>query len=98
MTPSTPLTIVHHPELGRFETIVDGLRCEADYHLSQGVMHLTHTGAPPALEGRGIAAQLVTAALSWARAQGLRVNPVCSYVAVYIRRHAEWQDLLPATP
>ena len=55
MTPSTPLTIVHHPELGRFETIVDGLRCEADYHLSQGVMHLTHTGVPPALEGRGIA-------------------------------------------
>ena len=97
MTASTPLTIVHQPELGRFEAIVDGLRCEADYHLTNGVMHMTHTDVPAALEGRGIAAQLVTAALTWARAQGLRVNPMCSYVAVYIRRHAEWQDLLVAT-
>ena len=94
MSAATPLTIVHHPEAGRFEATVEGLRCVADYHLSDGVMHLTHTGVPKELEGRGIAAQLVIAALTWARAQGLQVNPVCSYVAVYIRRHPEWQDLL----
>lgn len=94
MSAATPLTIVHHPEAGCFEAAVEGLRCVADYHLSEGVMHLTHTVVPKELEGRGIAAQLVIAALTWARAQGLQVNPVCSYVAVYIRRHPEWQDLL----
>ncbi|MEJ5897238.1 MAG: N-acetyltransferase [Aquabacterium sp.] len=94
MSSPSSLTIVHHPQAGRFEAIVDGLRCEADYHLIDGVMHLTHTGVPRALEGRGLAAQLVCAALNWARSEGLRVNPVCSYVAVYIRRHPEWQDLL----
>lgn len=94
MSAATPLTIVHQPEAGRFEATAEGLRCVADYHLSDGVMHLTHTGVPKELEGRGIAAQLVIAALTWARAQGLQVNPVCSYVAVYIRRHPEWQDLL----
>jgi predicted GNAT family acetyltransferase len=90
-TPS--LHIVHHPDIGRFEAIVDGLRCEADYRLDGRTMHMTHTGVPRALEGRGIAAALVKAALQWAREQGYRVNPVCSYVQVYLRRHPEWQDV-----
>lgn len=94
MSTTPPLTVTHLPEIGRFEAIVEGLRCEADYTLRDGIMHLIHTGVPRALEGRGIAAQLVHHALQWARTQGLRVNPVCSYVAVYIRRHPEWQDLL----
>ena len=88
------LHITHHPDIGRFACVVDGLMCEADYRPLNGVMHMTHTGVPRALEGRGIAAQLVHAALTWAREQGLKVQPVCSYVAVYIRRHPEWQDLV----
>ena len=92
--PSTPeLDIQHHPEQGRFEAIVEGLRCEVDYRLSAGTMHITHTGVPRQLEGRGIAAAMVQRALSWAREQKLKVDPVCSYVAVYLRRHPEWQDL-----
>lgn len=93
MSNPLPLDIHHLPEQGRFETWVDGLRCEADYVLQGQVMHMTHTGVPRALEGRGIAAALVLAALQWARGQQLKVNPVCSYVAVYLRRHPEWQDL-----
>jgi hypothetical protein len=57
-------------------------------------MRMTHTGVPQALEGRGIAAALVGAALAHARAQGLRIRPQCSYVQVYMRRHPETQDLL----
>jgi uncharacterized protein len=91
---STPLNIIHRPDIGRFEAIVEGLRCEADYRLDGQVMHITHTGVPPRLEGRGIAAALVKAALSWASEQGLRVNPICSYVQVYIKRHPQWQGLL----
>jgi predicted GNAT family acetyltransferase len=93
-TSDTPLQIQHRPEIGRFETHVDGLRCEADYRLDGHTMHMTHTGVPAALEGRGIAAALVRAALGWARSQGHQVNPQCSYVRVYIKRHPEWQDLL----
>jgi predicted GNAT family acetyltransferase len=37
---------------------------------------------------------LVAEALRWARTQGLRVQPRCSYVAAYMRRHPETQDLL----
>ncbi len=93
---ATPLnlTITHRPEIGRFEAIVDGLRCEADYRLDGRIMRMTHTGVPSALEGRGIAAALVKEALTWARQQGLQVDPICSYVRIYIKRHPEWQALL----
>lgn len=87
------LTIVHRPEIGRFETHVEGLQCEADYRLDGNIMRMTHTGVPHALEGRGIAAALVKTALTWAREQGHQVDPICSYVAVYLRRHPEWADL-----
>jgi uncharacterized protein len=91
------LEIVHHPEIGRFEAFVEGQRCVADYQLCDGVMVMTHTGVPDALAGRGIAAQLVAAALAHARSEGLRVRPLCSYVAVYMRRHPETQDLQAST-
>ncbi len=55
---------------------------------------LHHTAVPPALQGRGLAAALVQAALDWARAEGLVVRPACSYVAAYLRRHPAQQDLL----
>lgn len=93
-SPALPLDIVHHTDIGRFEAVVDGLRCEADYQLIGQVMHMTHTGVPRQLEGRGIAAALVQAALTWARSQGYKVRPQCSYVQVYMRRHPQWQDLV----
>jgi len=93
-TASSNLNIVHKPEIGRFEAIVDGLRCEADYLLDGHIVRMTHTGVPAQLEGRGIAAALVKAALTWARAQDHQVDPICSYVRIYIKRHPEWQDLV----
>jgi predicted GNAT family acetyltransferase len=95
-TPAHPprINVVHNPDHSRFEATVDGLLCVADYDLQQGGMSMTHTVVPQALEGRGIAAALVSAALAWARAQGYKVNPACSYVRVYMKRHPETQDLL----
>jgi len=49
---------------------------------------------PSAVGGRGIAAELVRVALRWAEEKGYRVEPSCSYVAVYMRRHPETQKLL----
>ena len=88
------LTIIHRPEAGCFEALVDGQRCDASYRLDGQVMVLHHTGVPRALEGRGIAAALVAAALTHARSNGLTVRPLCSYVATYMRRHPETLDLL----
>ena len=89
-------TVAHNRDASRFELCVEGQLCVADYRHHAGVMSIDHTFVPPPLEGRGIAAALVAAALIQARAKGLRVRPVCSYVASYMRRHPETQDLLEA--
>jgi predicted GNAT family acetyltransferase len=87
------LDIRHDESRQRFETTVDGHLCVADYRLHGDVMWMTHTGVPAAVGGRGIAAQLVRAALDHARANGLKVEPMCSYVDAYMRRHPEVDDL-----
>lgn len=81
------LAVEHLPAQGRFQARVDGRHCVCDYRLDGGVMHMTHTEVPPSLQGRGIAAELVAAALAHAQAHGLRINPLCSYVQTYLRRH-----------
>lgn len=89
----TAVNVIHRPQAQCFEAEVEGLRCVADYRRHGSVVHMTHTGVPAALEGRGIAAALVEAALSWASSEGLKVDPQCSYVRSYMSRHPQWQSL-----
>jgi uncharacterized protein len=84
--------VSHDLTAHRFTTEVDGHRAELDYTVADGVMSITHTRVPQEIGGRGIAADLMRAALDAATAQGWRVNPVCSYAAAYMRKHTE--DLL----
>jgi predicted GNAT family acetyltransferase len=88
------VTVTHNEPRHRFEATVDGQLCVCDYQLRGNVMWMTHTGVPPAVGGRGIAAELVRVALEWAGAQGHTVEPSCSYVAVYMRRHPDTERLL----
>jgi predicted GNAT family acetyltransferase len=88
------LDVRHNAAASRFEAVVDGHLCVCAYRQQGDVLLFTHTEVAPALTGRGIAATLVAAALDWARAQGLKVRPLCSYVAAYMRRHPATQDLL----
>lgn len=94
MDSATLWAIAHRPERQCFEVETPQGRAECAYRQHDGVLLLTHTEVPVALEGRGLAAALVQATLDWARAQGLRVRPLCSYVAAYMRRHPQTQDLL----
>ena len=86
--------IDHLIERGRFQAVVEGATCVADYRLQGGVMLITHTEVPPRLQGRGIAAALLHAALAHAREHGLKVNPLCSYARDYMQRHPDTQELL----
>lgn len=88
------IPVQHHPEARRFEAVVDGRLALCSYHRQGGTLVLPHTEVPSALQGRGVAAALVAATLAWARHEGLRVRPTCSYVAAYLRRHPEMQDVL----
>jgi len=60
------------------------------------IITFTHTETPEELEGHGVASKLARVALDDARAQRLRVVPICPFVAAYIKRHPEYSDLVPA--
>ncbi|MES2858650.1 MAG: GNAT family N-acetyltransferase [Pseudomonadota bacterium] len=72
---------------------VDGTQGYVEYEEANGVMTITHTIVPAAIGGRGIAGQLVQAALDHARGAGLKVVPSCSYADDWMRKHPEYQDL-----
>jgi hypothetical protein len=83
----------HNPQKSRFELLVDGELAIADYVLRDGVMDFTHTETPPALQGRGIASQLVGVALRSAQEQGLKIRASCSFVAAFLKQHPEFAHL-----
>jgi len=86
--------VTHNAAASRYEATTDGHLSVCEYELDGLLMVFTHTVVPPELRGRGIAEKLVRAALADARAAGRKVVPACSYVAKFIERHQEFQDLL----
>lgn len=90
----TELHIHHDERSGRFEARTGEHVAELVYRLHDRLMNIVHTEVPPPFEGRGIAAQLVRAALAHARASGWKVRASCSYVRSYMQRHPHTQDLL----
>jgi predicted GNAT family acetyltransferase len=90
------ITITHNVAAQRFESHPGGHLAVCSYRRDGRVLVLHHTEVPVALAGQGVAAALVQAALDWARAEGLKVRATCSYVAAYMRRHTDTQDLLAA--
>ena len=87
-------TVRDNQALKRFELDVDGHTAVAYYQLSPGVITFTHTEVPQQLSGRGIGSELIRGALEAARARKLKVVPKCPFVAAYMAKHAQFNDLL----
>lgn len=83
----------NNEERSRYELVEQGHIAFAAYEIDGDVITFTHTVVPPSLQGMGIASRLILAALTDARSRGLKVRPQCPFVAAYIARHPEWQDL-----
>lgn len=88
------IEVRHNPASNRFEIEIESHLAVLEYQLAASQIAFTHTGVPSALEGRGLGSKLVRAGLDHARSQGLSVVPVCSFVASYIQKKPEYQDLL----
>ena len=88
------VNVVHNEEASRFELHVDGLPSLLTYRRFPGFIVFDHTEVPEALEGHGLAAKLAGVALDFARANHLRVVPLCPYVSNFIHKHMEYQDLV----
>lgn len=88
------VAVVHNEEAHRFEMEIDGLRALLTYRRLPDRIIVNHTEVPALLEGKGLAAKLARTALDFARANHLQVVPVCPYVASFLRKHQEYQDLV----
>jgi predicted GNAT family acetyltransferase len=91
---SGDIVINHNQAEQRFETELDGRKALLEYDMRRGQMYFLHTEVPDEFAGRGIGGQLVQAGLEHARAEGLRIVPLCPFVSAYLRKHPEYRDLV----
>ena len=86
--------VTNNTEASQFEVVIDGETALASYRLEGDTITFPHTVVPEAFEGRGIGSALVKAGLGYARENGLKVIPLCSFFAGYMERHPETHDLV----
>jgi predicted GNAT family acetyltransferase len=79
----------HNLADGRFEIAVESRKAILQYRRSGDTIRLIHTEVPEPLRGRGLANQLVRAALDYAHFNQLKVVPICPFVKLYLEKHPE---------
>lgn len=62
---------------------------EIEYDVRDGAMHATHTWVDPELRGHGVAGKLLHALVEKARADKMKIVPVCSFVVGAFEKHPE---------
>lgn len=88
-----PGEVRDNEQQSRFELAVDGHIAFAQYARTPDVITFLHTKVPKELEGHGIGSKLARGALDLVRAQGLKVVAKCPFIAGFIQKHPEFQDL-----
>ena len=87
--------VVDVPESSRYELrLANRLIGLAAYHRRDSRIAFTHTEVDESWEGRGFGSRLAAAALDDARRQGLEVVPLCPFIARYIERHSEYEEVV----
>ena len=87
------LKVVHNPEQNRFEVELEGQIAKLDYMEDGDTIVMMHVGVPYEFRGHGVAGVITKAGLEYAKSKSLRVIPMCSYVAAYIRRNPQYAEL-----
>lgn len=87
------ISVRHRPDRKRFEIQIAGDTAFAEYVDAGQTLVLTHTFVPVAFRGRGLAGILVRSALDFARKEGKKIDPQCSYATAYLDQHREYDDL-----
>lgn len=89
------MNITHNPTAQRFETTIDGIGAYLSYQiLDDDTLEYDHTIVPSELGGRGVGSALAEFALQFAQKTHKKVVPSCSFVAHYIAKHPEYQNVL----
>jgi predicted GNAT family acetyltransferase len=90
---STEVTNV--PEKGHFEITVDGEHAGLVQYVEYGGQRIfIHTETDEKFAGQGLAGTLVRGALDATRGEGLRIAATCPYVARFLSKNHDWDDIL----
>ena len=87
------LEVVHNEAANTFESWIDGHLSKLDYFQDDKNFVITHVGVYPAFRGQGVAGRIMEASLEYAKQNSLRVVPMCSYAAAYIRKNPQHMKL-----
>lgn len=83
------------PSKGRYVVRVDGHEAEMTYtRVGTRQIIIDHTSVPDALRGMRIGQALVERGVEDARAEGIKIIPLCPFAKAQIARHKEWQDVV----
>lgn len=83
------------PSKGRYVIRIDGHEAEMTYtRVGTSQIIIDHTGVPDALRGRSLGPALVRRGVEDARAEGIKIIPLCPFAKAQIARHEDWQDVL----
>jgi predicted GNAT family acetyltransferase len=81
--------------MNRYELVVDGdVAGIARYVVRAGRRYFVHTEVDGRFEGQGFGSELARGVLDLARANGEQVVPLCPFIAGFIERHTEYDDLV----
>ena len=89
-----PSTLRNNKSKSRFELEIDDHLAFVEYAQLPGAIRLVHTEVPKELGGRGIGSILAKAVLENVRAQGLKVEAQCEFLAGYIKKHPEFAGMV----
>lgn len=92
------LVVTHNETARRFIGILEGIPEQAvlEYRVWPNAIEFIHTFVPEPMRGQRVADTLAQHALRWGVSQARRLIPLCPFVAAYVRRHVEFQALVPA--
>lgn len=78
---------------GRYVLQQDGHEAELTYSITSPTLIIAdHTGVPEALRSTGAGLALVERLVADARAEGVKIMPLCPFVNAQRKRHPDWAD------
>jgi hypothetical protein len=89
------IEVLNATQRSRYEILVDGTFAGfTHYQPLEGSLVFDHTVIKDGFAGQGLAAKLVRATLDDVRAQQGRIVPLCEYVAGWLEKHPDYDDLV----
>ncbi|MEM9147390.1 MAG: GNAT family N-acetyltransferase [Pseudomonadota bacterium] len=92
------VTIERHVDgaKGRYVATVDGIEdaAETTYSIASPTLVIAdHTAVPDAMRGHGVAKALATRMVEDARAEGVKIVPLCPFINAERQKHPDWAEV-----